>query len=409
MDDRAHAVKPVVRSSEQVASPVPQEGGNPLRVFGIVCLAVLELLWLAWFLVEPLPNTKNAAGPNQIAIRRGFLLLKALPEVVPETSFRESILGQGVEELRHVENLPQRLPIVLVALLIAAAAVGLGDLVLRSLGLAEGVGLVERVALDYGLGAGLLGTLTLLFGRAGWLNPWPVRASLAIVAGAGLFTSRLWRAPRPKIDRKVCLWALVICPFVVVMLLASMLPSIDFDVLEYHLQGPKEYYQAGRIAYLPHNVYTNMPFNVEMLHLLAMEVMGDWWWGGLAGQLLVAFFGPAAAVLIAGTAIRGGSSRAGWVAAIVYLSTPWVYRMAAIAYVEGPLCYYHAALIWLAFRGRGAEGGRSRRFWGLLGLLAGCAMGCKYTGLVSAVIPFGLFSLWECVGGRDRLRCWVFM
>ena len=58
------------------------------------------------------------------------------------------------------------------------------------------------------------------------------------------------------------------------MLLGSMLPAIDFDVLEYHLQGPKEYYQAGRIAFLPHNVYTNMPFDVEMLHLLGMEVHG---------------------------------------------------------------------------------------------------------------------------------------
>ena len=52
------------------------------------------------------------------------------------------------------------------------------------------------------------------------------------------------------------------------MILGSMLPAIDFDVLEYHLQGPKEYFQAGRIAFLPHNVYTNMPFGVEMLHLL---------------------------------------------------------------------------------------------------------------------------------------------
>ena len=103
----------------------------------------------------------------------------------------------------------------------------------------------------------------------------------------------------------------MIAPFVVVMILGSMLPSIDFDVLEYHLQGPKEYYQAGRIAFLPHNVYTSMPFGVEMLHLPAMEVMGDWWWGGLAGQLLVALFAPAAAVLIAATALARwlGTSR----------------------------------------------------------------------------------------------------
>ena len=71
------------------------------------------------------------------------------------------------------------------------------------------------------------------------------------------------------------------------MVLGAMLPTIDFDALEYHLQGPKEYFQAGRIAFLPHNVYTSMPFGVEMLHLLGMEVLGDWWWGGLVGQLLV--------------------------------------------------------------------------------------------------------------------------
>ena len=143
----------------------------------------------------------------------------------------------------------------------------------------------------------------------------------------------------------------MIAPFVVVMILGSMLPSIDFDVLEYHLQGPKEYYQAGRIAFLPHNVYTSMPFGVEMLHLAAMEVMGDWWWGGLAGQVLVALFAPAAAVLIAGAAARGGSSRAGWIAAVIYLSTPWIYRVAVLAYVEGPLCFYHAALVWAALVG----------------------------------------------------------
>ena len=85
-------------------------------------------------------------------------MLKALPHVVPETTFRESILGQGLEELSHVENLPQRVPIVLAAGLIAAAAVGLGDLVLArpSAGRAAWA-LGERVALDYGLGAGLLG------------------------------------------------------------------------------------------------------------------------------------------------------------------------------------------------------------------------------------------------------------
>ena len=86
-------------------------------------------------------------------------------------------------------------------------------------------------------------------------------------------------------------------PFLLLMSLAAMLPTIEFDAIEYHLQGPKEYFQAGRIMFLPHNVYTSMPFNVEMLHLLGMVVLDDWWSGALAGQLLIAAHAPVAALL----------------------------------------------------------------------------------------------------------------
>jgi 4-amino-4-deoxy-L-arabinose transferase-like glycosyltransferase len=356
---------------------------------------------LAWFLIVPPPYANSNLRPEDNRVRRGLLLLKAFPEVVPDTPLHDSFLGKGIEELSHVENLPQRVPILLTAGLIAAAAIGMGDLVLRGLRMESGLGFGERVALDFGLGAGLLGGITLLAGRMGWLNPLLFRVGLALLAAAGLSTSRIWRASWLKIDLTSCLLGLVIAPFLLVMILGSMLPTIDYDVLEYHLQGPKEYYQAGRIAFLPHNVYTNMPFGVEMLHLLAMEVMGDWWWGGLAGQLLVALFAPAAATLIAATASRVGSARAAWVAAIVYLSTPWIYRLAVLAYVEGPLCYYHAALIWATFRGWADRSMPRWRFWGLLGLLAGCAMGCKYPALVSAVIPLGALAVIDCIRSRS--------
>jgi hypothetical protein len=373
--------------------PVNRTGWAYAGVLGIVVLALAELAWLAWFLFIPLPNARNVQTPQQPAIRRGWLVLHAIPEVVPETTFAESFLGLGLAQLSHVENLPQRLPILLGAGLIAAAAIGLGDLALRALKLEAGRGLGERVALDYGLGAALLGAGTMLLGRLGWLNPWSCRAGLGLIAAAGLGTSRLWRQSRPKFNLASSLVGLALAPFVLLMILAAMLPSLDFDVLEYHLQAPKEYFQAHRIAFLPHNVYTNMPFDVEMLHLLGMEVLDDWWWGGLVGQVLVACFGPAAAILIAATAARIASARAAWIAAFVYLSTPWVYRLAAIAYVEGPLCFYHAALVWAAVLGAGDSTSGRRRHWLLLGLLAGCAMGCKYTGFVSAGIPFGAVAL----------------
>jgi hypothetical protein len=145
-----------------------------------------------------------------------------------------------------------------------------------------------------------------------------------------------------------------------------------------------------------------MPFGVEMLHLLGMEVLNDWWGGALAGQLLVASFAPAAAGMIALTARRVGSPRAAWVAAVVYLTTPWVYRLAVIPYVEGPLCFYHAALVWAALCAHSAETERLRvRLWGVTGLLAGGAMACKYPALVSAVVPFGLLALVEAYRRRS--------
>jgi hypothetical protein len=373
----------------------PTTGPAHLQVVGIALLAIVESAWLAWFLIVPLPSANSAGVPPEKAVRRGWILLKAFPEVVPDTHWRDCFLAKGFEELGHLENLPQRAPTLLAACLIAAAAVGLGDLVLRLLKLEGGMALLERVALDYGIGAGLLGVITLLIGRMGWLSPWLARAGLALLAVAGLIRSRLGRAVRPKLESWSYLFGILLVPFVVVMILGSMLPSIDFDVLEYHLQGPKEYFQAGRIAFLPHNVYTSMPFDVEMLHLLGMEVLGDWWWGGLVGQLLVAFFGPATAILIAAAATRAASPWAGWMTAIVYLSTPWIYRLAAIAYVEGPLCFYHGALIWAFLRCPSVCNPPKRATWALLGLLAGCAMGCKYTALISAVIPFGILAAIE--------------
>jgi hypothetical protein len=285
---------------------------------------------------------------------------------------------------------------------------------LRALRLTGLLTRAERVGAAFGVGASGLGVVTLLLGRLGWLAPWPVRVGLGAVAAAEIvWLAREWwvrRTTKPPADVETCGWRTwlasgaflaVVGPFLVMMALGSMLPCIDYDGLEYHLQGPKEYYQAGRIAFLPHNVYTSMPFGVEMLHLLGMEVVGDWWQGALVGQFLIALHAPLAALMIAMAVRRAASAPAAWFAAGVYLTTPWVYRLAVLPYVEGPLGYYHAALVWAGWRAWTDSGQVDRRgLWGLLGLLAGGAMACKYPSLVSAVIPFGALALAASVRWR---------
>ena len=232
-------------------------------------------------------------------VRRGLLLLKAFPEVVPGTTFQQSLLGQASGRAQppreparpHSDRRGRR----------SHRPGGAGPGRAGDPG-ASGCGAwarpLERTALAFGLGTAGLGVLTLLAGRAGLLSPWLFRVGLGSSPWPVLGVSRPWtrQVARDRVSTTSLLTTLVVAPFLVIMLLGSMLPAIDFDVLEYHLQGPKEYYQAGRITFLPHNVYTNMPFGVEMLHLLGMEVLGDWWWGGLVGQLLVALYAPAAAV-----------------------------------------------------------------------------------------------------------------
>ena len=184
-------------TDQQAAPPKPRPVRKRLWLVGLGALAMLELGWLAWFLIEPLPNANNTGLPTDVAVRRGWLVLKALPHVVPETSFRESLLGNALFELSHVENLaPAR----------ADSAGCLADRGGRSrpwrpgrcacLRLEAGLRLLERLALDYGVGAGLLGVMTLCHGRLGWLDPWFVRVALGVVAAAGLLTARIWRAPR---------------------------------------------------------------------------------------------------------------------------------------------------------------------------------------------------------------------
>ena len=296
--------------------------------YGLTVLIGLEAVWLVWFLCQPLPN----APTNWGVVRRGIFLVQFFPGVLPQIRFEQSHLGLAIGELSHVENLAQRLPIALAAALIAASAIALGRLVVamsRHRASFRFLGAVRASASVSGTTG--LGAITLLVGRLGMLSTGTVRAGLVLFIAVELivlvrerFALRIDErlAPAPDNLRRPALWSvmargvgflLIVGPFLLVMMLGALLPTVDYDALSYHLQGPKEFYQQGRITFLPHNVYTSMPFGVEMLHLMGMVVLGDWWRGALAGQLLVALFAPATALLIARTAGRWWSGASGLV------------------------------------------------------------------------------------------------
>src|SRR5690606_13403341 len=125
---RRGGVRPLAHRADPVRSGATRAGrsrlGPGLLAFGLA-LAVLECAWLYWFLTEPLPNSAPVGRPK---LPRSDLLWRALPGVVPGVRLEQSLLGPALRDLSHFENLPQRVPIVLAAGLIALAAMALGDL-----------------------------------------------------------------------------------------------------------------------------------------------------------------------------------------------------------------------------------------------------------------------------------------
>lgn len=384
-----------------------------VAIGGLQVVALCTLLWL------PMPSL---GGPGS-KLRRLFFLMEVVPGLVPGSSFAETTPGRLVDGLGRIENLPQRAWPLFWAGLIAMAAQAVGHGALKALRLDRAFRGAEAWALGFGVGAALLSIATLLAGRVGGLGTASARTIVGVLAvGGTVLASRDWRrgrgggSARAEGDRVGRVWSwgviVVVAPVVGLMVLGALQPTIEYDALEYHLQGPKEWFQAGRIEFLPHNVYTAMPFGVEMLTLLAMHATGDWYVGALVGQVLIAGFAPATALLLAATCRRLDAPRAGVVAALLYLTTPWIFRLAVFPFVEGPLCFYHAALIFVAcgmLRGGGQEvglespayGAVPASGWPLMGLLAGGAMGCKYPGLISAVLPFGFLAARAALRGRS--------
>ena len=308
--------------------------------------------------------------------------------------------------------LGQRIPFVLVALTIWIGAWGTGTLALRSLHI--NLDECERLFFSICFGLSILSLETLLFGLTGYLNRGVMFAAFLIpslieiqrIIRFQMGTSggpRTWSRPWAFTRLSPAGWLIItgLALFFVVQMLGAMSPQTDFDVVEYHLGGPKEWFQQNRISRLPHNVYTNFPFLSEMLILAGMVLYGDWQWGALGGQAAIAGFAPLTALGLFAAGRRWFSTRAGWIAAMIYLSSPWTYRISIIAYAEGSLSCFLFAAIFAAFVYQeqlltqlSPSLSKTVPMVFLTGTMAGSAMACKYTGLVSVVVPVGIFVAW---------------
>jgi hypothetical protein len=317
-------------------------------------------------------------------------------------------------------------------LLSAAALGGLG--IVRAL-VREPLPLRWHLLLGAGLGIGALSLLVLGLGLLGCLSAPVWYAILAASGIAGLV--RLARLLQSASAGPVCttgrwrwLW-LAVVPFAALAILAASVPpgllwaeeGNGFDVLEYHLQLPREYLDAGRITYVPHNVYANFPANAEMLYLLCMVLKGDPVQAAAMAKMVNLVF--AGMIVAAGWLIgRERSPVAGVVTGVVAAGIGWLTYLSGIAYVENAMLFFGllqmAVLARLVSAGGAECEGRSWNSWSsagpgrprvrstddfhsnsrpflrwmvVAGLLGGLACGCKYTGAVLIALPLAIIII----------------
>lgn len=271
------------------------------------------------------------------------------------------------------------------------------------------------------LGLGLISLLTLTLGLLGWLNQWSAIALLALGGIGGLArlirtrwcgeSERHWMNEPARWS-----WLLLLgVPFVSIMTTGSMLPPYllwtpdephGYDVVEYHLQVPREWYEAGRILPLHHNVFSFFPFNVEMHYLLAMHLRGGPWAGMYLATLMHGAMILLSVLAACGFALRltrdtPNANTAPVFAALAMLTTPWLAQLGAIAYDEGGfLLFSTLAIGWAALALREPKH-RIGRF-ALSGVMAGFACGVKLTAVPELLFAIGLICLVLLILLRSR-------
>lgn len=263
-----------------------------------------------------------------------------------------------------------------------------------------------RAALALALGIGIVSILILLVGMAGWLSP--VSAWLIVGGGAALGALAFGRhrqsdppiahtasnvppaSTRSGIPDILALSASLIgiCALGIsigISVAGATLPpgmlwadeAGGYDALEYHLQAPREYFEAGRVHFLPHNVYASFPQVAEMQYLLLMHLCGGPMNAAIPAQLLHAFVGIAA-ILAIGAYVPNGLPRL--TAIVAAGSIQWIAYLGCLAYVENFLLLFSVVaggLLVDALRRGEIEFNAAIA----AGLCAGFATGCKYTAL----------------------------
>ena len=218
--------------------------------------------------------------------------------------------------------------------LVALLVVAVSGLALLPLSRSWRWSVTERLGAAVLMGAGALGTVTLLVGLlpgglklAAWVVPllfaWPV--------WRGVSELRSLEFKREKPDQASLLLLLGIGLIALFSLIGALSfpDTLEWDSLAYHLAVPKLWLQAGQIGYVQGIHHSNFPFVVECAEMWGLAA------GGFAGAKLISWMlMVAGAVTTAGLTKRWFGGHAGLWAALALVAAPVVAWEGGTAYID---------------------------------------------------------------------------
>jgi len=282
-------------------------------------------------------------------------------------------------------------------LTVLVAAAGTGIRVLRRLQLK--LSPLETAVFGVPLGLGIAAYGVLALGLLGGLNA-PVLAGWLVVLMA--FSWREWqrwaanfslRTVRHRwrewhIGQKAVFGAAAI--IFGLSILQALTPPWNYDGLMYHLQAPKLFLQAGRIAFQPENWPANYPLTTEMLYTLGMAFGSDTF-ARLMHLTLAAWL--VLATFLGGRWLLGKSG--GWLSAAILLGIPMYPIWGSLSYADMGWSLWGFLAVLAALR---AGETHHRRWLALAGVMAGFAISSKYLAL-GLMFPVGVWVLWRARRG----------
>ena len=182
-----------------------------------------------------------------------------------------------------------------------------------------------------------------------------------------------------KINNLSIVLLAVVLFIIVLSIVAGSVPPVSRDALIHHLAVPKRYLQNGGMFEMPSMVFSYYPMNIDLLYMLPLSLGND-----IFPKYLHLTFAVLTALLLWNYLKSRCGDFWGLLGAILFLTTPIIFKLSSVAYVDLGLVFFSFASILSLLRWRTTV--FKAKYLIISAIFGGLALGTKYNGLLVVLI-----------------------